>query len=209
LSDSPADTEPALPDPAAAGTARAAVAVAPAGWWALADAHAYYPDDLPADWQLTYFANEHPGVYVPLAAWSDLPAATLRRWHEDVHPGFVFYLEWPDRNPAQADAARTALAGNLAGWVRWPGTAGATGELLAPHATATTTPRIGQALHCPPALLADLRGGALWLRAQVVAARVTLVVLPTPTSARLADWRQLAQLLGFAEPGANPLTPPA
>jgi hypothetical protein len=198
-----------VPDPAPPGNAQAVVAVAPAGWWALADAHAYYPDDLPADWQLTYFANEHPGVYVPLAAWSDLPAAALRRWHEDVHPGFAFYLEWPDTNPAQAVVARTALAGNLAGWVRWCGTAGATGELLAADATATTTTHLGQALHCPPALLADLRGGALWLRTQVVAASTTLVVLPAPTSARLGDWRRLAQLLGFGEPGESPIYPPA
>jgi hypothetical protein len=185
------------------------MAVVPAGWGALADAGDYYPDDLPEDWQLAYFANEHSGLYLPLAGWTNLPAATLSSWREDVHAGFAFYLEWPASESARAGVARTALADNLAGWVHWHGAGGEPGELLAPEAADATSPPLGQALRCPPALLADLRAGARWLRAQAAAASITLIVLPRPTAAQLADWQRLAPLLGFDVPGARRASSPA
>lgn len=34
-----------------------ATRVSARGWWDLADRATFYPDDLPEDWQLSYFAN--------------------------------------------------------------------------------------------------------------------------------------------------------
>ncbi len=195
-------------------TAARAVAIVPKGWWDLEDRPSFYPDDLPEDWRLGYFANEHPGVYLPVAVWGTTPAATLRSWQHDVHRRFGFFLEHPPPTGgagARPEPALEALGDNLVAWVRWGDTLAAPGALLAPWVAEDTRLRIGQALHCPQALLDDLRGGARWLRSHAAAA-ATLVVLPQPTAKRLAAWRELAALLGLAElsaPLAHAATRPA
>lgn len=52
---------------------------------------AFYPEDLPADWRLTYYANEFSCVLLPLAALvaEELDVAQLC---DDVPDGFTFYL---------------------------------------------------------------------------------------------------------------------
>lgn len=185
-----------------------AVAIVPAGWWALADAASWYPDDLPEDWRLGYFANEHVGVYLPFRFWGKVTPVALRGWREDVHGRFGLFLEIPPPAgdaSARLEAARDALGNNLVAWVRWGATSAAPGALLAPTAADMDSPLLGQALHCPSALRDDLRGGARWLAAHAAAAAATLVVLPRPASARLDEWRHLATLLGCAElaPNAN------
>ena len=192
-------------------SAARAVAVVPTGWWGLADARGYYPDDLPRDWRLAYFANEHIGVYLPSAVWGAFPAVRLRSWQEEVHGRFGFFLQYPPQAVgagARPEQARDALGDRLVAWVRWETGEDAPGALLDPSAPAPlgggTRPSFGQAVHCPRALLADLRGGAEWLRTCTTAAAATLVVLPRPTAAQLGAWRQLAALLGFAELSAPP-----
>lgn len=181
-----------------------AVATVPAGWWALADTANYYPDDLPRDWRLGYFANEHAGVYVPVAVWGNMPEAELAGWRDAVHGRFGLFMEAPsptDGASARMHAAHDALGDNLVAWVRWGANPVEPGALLAPSEPGTDAPLVGQALHCPPALRDDLRGGARWLREHAAAAPATLVVLPRPSSARLGEWRRLAALLGFSELG--------
>jgi len=183
-------------------TTAPAVTIVPADWCSLADAASYYPHDLPEDWRLGYFANEHAGVYVPRAVWGRATAEMLRSWREDVHGRFGFFLEWPS-DAAATDAgvasASAVLRDNLVAWVRWSATPAEPGALLATAAPGKEAHRVGQALHCPPALLDDPRGAADWLRRSVAAASATLAVLPRPGSAQLTQWRQLAALLGFAE----------
>jgi hypothetical protein len=179
-----------------------AVAVVPPGWWALADAAWHYPDDLPQEWRLTYFANEYSGVYLPFTAWGTQPDVTLRTWREDVQAGFGFFLGLPQDTAAALDrprAAQQALGANLVGWVRWPAAGMGAGDLLEPGGPDEEPRRLGQALHCPAPLLTDLRAGARWLREQVAAASATLLVLPHPTGTQLAEWRELVRLLGLAE----------
>jgi len=181
-----------------------AVAIVPAGWWALADASGFYPDDLPRDWRLGYFANEHAGVYLPFAVWGNMPATALAGWRDDVHGRFGLFMETPSPTgaaSARLRAAHDALGDNLVAWVRWGANPVDPGTLLAPAEPGTNAPTVGQALHCPPALRDDLRGGARWLREHAAAAPATLVVLPRPTSARLGEWRRLVTLVGFADLG--------
>lgn len=92
--------------------------VGSAGWRHSGWQNSFYPEDLPEDWQLAYYANEFSAVLVPadelLQADCD-----FGQWYDEVPDGFRFYLQWP----AQVDEAalllgQCALLGNkLAGLV--------------------------------------------------------------------------------------------
>jgi hypothetical protein len=192
-------------------TAPAGVAVVADGWWNLADAAGYFPEDLPDDWRPVYFANDYQGVYVPYADWQRMPMDALAHWHRDVHEGFAFYLEmpalecpaleWPaSAAPEQLAAAAAGLGHKLAACVRWGADTDAPGELWCPPRDSRAMCRIGQALRCPSTAQRDLRAAARWLQAVAGAAPTTLVVLSKPTSGQLADWQQLPALLGLAVP---------
>jgi hypothetical protein len=187
-----------LPTANARNTTNAAVTVVADGWWALSDSASYYPDDLPADWQLGYFANEHPGAYISAVDWCADAVLLLHEWRDAVPESFRFFLECPPANAPKdlLQQAIAALHGQLGGWVRWTAP-GAPGLLLRP--TADEAAVWGRAVNCPQTLMADLRAGARWLREQAAAAPATLVILPQPRTAQLAAWRQMQQLLGLAE----------
>ena len=51
----------------------------------------FYSEDLPEDWQLGFYSNEFPVVYVPAADWINV--ADLSEWTEDVSNSFRFILE--------------------------------------------------------------------------------------------------------------------
>ena len=55
----------------------------------------YYPDDLPVEWQLTYYANDFQVVLVPDEYWEKSKGYDLEEWFEAVDEGFRFYLECP------------------------------------------------------------------------------------------------------------------
>ncbi len=52
----------------------------------------FYPEDLPADWQLGYYANEFPVVLVTEREWA-LPDADAGHWCEDTDSSFRFVAE--------------------------------------------------------------------------------------------------------------------
>ena len=54
----------------------------------------FYPDDLPEDWQLSYYANEFDMVVVPANYWLQQGDAESD-WLDDVEDDFVFYIDWP------------------------------------------------------------------------------------------------------------------
>ncbi len=51
----------------------------------------FYPQDLPDDWRLGYYANVFSSVLVPEAKWSALNV-DFEQWEEDVHNDFRFYF---------------------------------------------------------------------------------------------------------------------
>jgi hypothetical protein len=53
----------------------------------------FYPDDLPVEWRLAYYANEFPGVLIPHQRWITAGSQTLESWVADVSESFRFYLE--------------------------------------------------------------------------------------------------------------------
>jgi hypothetical protein len=81
----------------------------------------YYPEELPPEWRLTYFSNEFPAVLVPFSRWTAIDADELRRWANDVHDNFRFYLELEplaSRKDAKIlDLAISILGGRLSGVV--------------------------------------------------------------------------------------------
>ena len=72
---------------------RPAINILPAGWDYPGWVGDFYPDDLPQEWQLAYFANEFPGVMVRQQVWLRRGAQTWNAWHADVGETFRFYLE--------------------------------------------------------------------------------------------------------------------
>ena len=58
------------------------------GW-----AGSFYPDDLPDEWRLGYYANEFMGVLVPAALWRSAGREEWEEWRQDVPAGFRFFLE--------------------------------------------------------------------------------------------------------------------
>jgi hypothetical protein len=65
------------------------------GWWDLADHDRFYPEDLPQDWRLSYFANSFRAAWLPAGLWTGADPQTVKQWHDDVPPGFHFAAEQP------------------------------------------------------------------------------------------------------------------
>ncbi|MDH5218225.1 MAG: hypothetical protein OEX19_11040, partial [Gammaproteobacteria bacterium] len=42
--------------------------------------HEYYPEDLPPDWRLDYYANEFTALAVPADNWRGLSEENLGQW---------------------------------------------------------------------------------------------------------------------------------
>ena len=54
----------------------------------------FYPDDLPSDWQLSYYSNEFNLAVVPASYWSS-DGYGDDDWLDDVTDVFIFYIDWP------------------------------------------------------------------------------------------------------------------
>lgn len=79
----------------------------------------FYPDDIPADWRPSFFANEFPGVLIPqeelLLAQAE---ASCEQWAEAVGDKFRFYLECRDASQLPSIlACAKALGPGVAGLV--------------------------------------------------------------------------------------------
>ena len=64
------------------------VAIGACGWLHQDWIGDFYPDDLPEDWYLGYYANEFSVVYIPASVW--INEADLSDWCEDVSETFRF-----------------------------------------------------------------------------------------------------------------------
>jgi len=68
------------------------------GWKHQAWLDDFYSEDLPEEWQLGYYSNEFPVVYVSSKDWldgSNLDNSEISEWAEDVSGSFRFILEVP------------------------------------------------------------------------------------------------------------------
>ena len=75
----------------------ARVEVGAIGWQHASWGEDYYPDELPDEWMLSYFANEFRCILVPHTIWLDADKDSIAQWYEDVHDQFSFIVEFiPD-----------------------------------------------------------------------------------------------------------------
>lgn len=76
----------------------------------------YYPHDLPAEWRLSFYANEFPAVLVPQDQWRD-QWQHLADWVEDVPDEFRFYLQGGNPDAQQQAHLQQQLGPHFAGMV--------------------------------------------------------------------------------------------
>lgn len=62
------------------------------GWNPPSLMQSFYPDDLPEDWRLTYYANEFSAVLLPPSTWRDVSLEQLQAWRDDVSQSFRFFF---------------------------------------------------------------------------------------------------------------------
>lgn len=74
----------------------------------------YYPEEMPAEWRLTYYANEFRCALVPATQWRD----EANDWSDEVNEQFRFYFELVEPDDIQRlSTLQPAMAGTLAGAV--------------------------------------------------------------------------------------------
>lgn len=90
------------------------------GWAHPALIDAYYPEDLPEEWRLGYYANEFLATLVPWAGWRELTPGLLTQAVDDTPERFRFYCEIPAGSlETEALEKARALGARFAGGVRW------------------------------------------------------------------------------------------
>lgn len=70
--------------------------IAARGWDHPSWSVSYYPEDLPEDWQLSFYSNEFRAAVVPASEWIDIDPVEIERWIDDAHEEFMFFLEVED-----------------------------------------------------------------------------------------------------------------
>jgi hypothetical protein len=171
----------------------------------------YYPEDLPADWRLSYYANDLSQVLVPQARWLGAGEAGWADWVEAVRPGFRFFLELaPGSVPASLAACSDALGTHFGGALTAaPGPlpeGGAAPLYLVRNLTELEAPlpgRLPLALVLDPSELGDL-GAQRRLFEDLARRHAAQGELPlflggkAPPMSALLDAKQLAELMGLA-----------
>jgi len=132
----------------------------------------FYPDDLPEDWQLSYYANEYSTVLVPQARWQ-AEEADFEQWAEDVTEGFRFYF-LTDDPAADESQIKKQLGDTFAGFVTTKGNAEVA---LIDYAEK------------------NLRGWKQWLLE--VDFSVVFLVDEELSAAQLADFQSLVEVMGM------------
>jgi hypothetical protein len=196
--------------------------ILPVGWDHAAWRGGFYPEDLPPEWRLSYFANAFPGVLIPWEDWYRLDKPSLNAWRDDVAGGFRFYLELAQSVDMQTrvDAA-DCLEGHFGGFVVVSTREGQLADYADSQSPelnycrlftpGSTTDDVQQGLAdkkqvawlIPSSDLPTLKGQRIFLEqlaAQVAVEAEVLLFLEghPPDLGKLGELRTLAQLLGFA-----------
>lgn len=53
----------------------------------------FYPDDMPEEWQFSFYSNEFHAVLLPQAELLAADAAAVQDWHDDIADEFAFFIE--------------------------------------------------------------------------------------------------------------------
>lgn len=169
------------------------VGVASLGWDNVALRQHFYPEDVPSDWYLTYFANYAMAVIIPTEMWLAADDEQIADWVAQTQDNFWFYLQVEQvEQLQQAAEVQAAFAGQLAGVVTLSPIAG----LESRSNPNLTVLQAGEAVYL--ADLTDMRAThrqlAAWLQQDVGEHR--LIVLPNEQAHRLTEVQTLLELLG-------------
>jgi hypothetical protein len=155
---------------------------------------AFYPDDLPEEWRLSYFANVFGAVLVPLDLWRGADPKVLVGWAADVPDGFGFYLEIAPGASCQERSRTAATMGpRLRGWVDLPD--GRAADLPAwGHPGGEILARLA-----PAELIATPRAALSWLSTlkSDAGARRALAILSDSPADGLRRWQEIVLLAGL------------
>lgn len=159
---------------------------------------AYFPGDLPEDWEFAYYSNDAGCLLLPAADWLVLEQGQLEDWLDECEPWFWFFLESPG---GAFPVERLAwFEGHLGGvlvseprcdlpewvplWQRVPDT----GHWIE-H-------RTGELLMCWDVAGESLRGLRARMQDMPAATRAIVVEGKDVSAGSLADLRTLGELLG-------------
>jgi hypothetical protein len=161
---------------------------------------AFYPEDLPSEWRLSYFATTFHAVLVPLEDWRRADSEVLAGWAADVPTGFGFFMEIDPGAPDPSPVVES-LGLSFRGWVAQTGRAGARAEHASDDLPAWD-PEGGAiiARQAPAGLIATPRAALAWLAALAADAggHGALAVLAGCPADGLRRWEHVVLLAGLA-----------
>ncbi|MFB1488069.1 MULTISPECIES: hypothetical protein [unclassified Thiocapsa] len=167
----------------------------------------FYPDDLPEDWRLTYFANMLGAVALDADAWDSADVGTLAQWCRDVPATFAFYLHHDTCAVAVSESVGTqaGLGEHFGGWILCPDQGhggdltGSAYVLLECVAAAAGSRASALACAVPAGLYTDLRAARGWLEELAAAARgrPALALMGRARFEDVSRWQSLVELLGL------------
>ena len=183
------------------------------GWGPGPGDSTHYPDDLPQDWQLAYFANAFWGVLVPQPLWSAAGAAGASGWAAETPARFRFFLDLATpASPPMLAAVVRAFGDRLGGLVMSGTLSGArVGAGAARLCRAASASQVGGAAEgfdgfayeVPADLIPDLRRARPWIEERVSAGppnapEPAVALLGHCALADLERWQTLVELMGLA-----------
>lgn len=71
----------------------------------------FYPEGLPPEWRLSYYATQFDCVFLPHALWAHTAPATLTSWAAETLDRFRFLLEHPSTDLGPEERSRIAALG--------------------------------------------------------------------------------------------------
>ena len=81
----------------------ARVRIGTIGWEFESWDNGYYPEDIPQEWKLGYYANDLTAVVVPESVWKQADAEDLEEMSEDIHEDFGFYFQVASSLPSAGE----------------------------------------------------------------------------------------------------------
>jgi hypothetical protein len=167
----------------------------------------FYPNDLPEDWRLTYFANAINAVALDADTRGHIDRRRVAQWSRDVPESFAFYLHHALCAEAFSASAEVEmlLGERFGGWILGSDQSGAgclrepSYLLLGSVSAAADSPASALACTVPTGLVRDLRAARRWLEELASAAqgRPTLALLGRARFEDVRRWQSLVELLGL------------
>jgi uncharacterized protein YecE (DUF72 family) len=71
----------------------------------------FYPEDLPEDWQLSFYNSQYRCVYLPKSTWAGCSILDAEMWLKDTQSNFRFIFEPPESMTQHTAAILKAMAG--------------------------------------------------------------------------------------------------